>query len=140
MKQSWEQAACVVIPTGNTIEEILAVSRRNDPTKWGIPGGKQDTGESTAACACREIHEEVGILLNPTDIIPIYCGPCYGEDGRNFWVTAYLADGVFNGVAESMEEGVLIKPTDMSTLCCEQVSPFASYNRQVIAAWRLLKG
>ncbi len=140
MSQLFEQAACVVIPTGNTIEEILAVSRRNDTTKWGIPGGKQDPGESNAMCACREIAEELGIFLAPEDLTPLYSGPCYGADGRDFWVTTYLLEGTFYSTAGESEEGLLIKPVEIITLCNENISPFAHYNQHVVAAWRLLKG
>lgn len=135
----FEQAACVIVPTGNTIEEILVVSRRHDATKWGLPGGKQETGESNAMCACREVGEEAGLLLAPEDLIPIYSGPCYGADGRNFWVTTYLLNEIFTGIIESPEEGILVKPTEIITLCNERISPFASYNQQVVGAWRALR-
>lgn len=140
MTRKFELASCVVVPTGNTIEEILAISRRNNPNKWGIPGGKQDPSESSAVCACRELGEELGLFLNPSDLIPIYSGPCYGADGRNFWVTTYLLDDLFSGMVESPEEGLLVKPFEIVALCNENVSPFAAYNQHVVAAWRSLKG
>lgn len=139
MTRKFELAACVLLPTGNTIEEILAVSRRNDPTKWGVPGGKQDAGESNAVCACREIGEEIGIFLAPEDLTPLYTGPCYGKDGRDFWVTTYLANGVFSGVYESPEDGILVKPMELIKLCNENTSPFAHYNQHLVTAWRILK-
>jgi len=140
MTRKFEPAACIVIPTGNTIEEILAVSRRHDTTKWGIPGGKQDPGESNAVCACREVGEELGIFLAPEDLTPLYSGPCYGADGRNFWVTTYLLEDTFSGIVHDVEEGLLVKPFEIITLCNESVSPFAAYNQHVVAAWRSLKG
>jgi 8-oxo-dGTP pyrophosphatase MutT (NUDIX family) len=139
MTRKFELAACIVIPTGNTIEEILAISRRNDFTKWGIPGGKQDPGESNAVCACREIGEELGIFLAPEDLIPLYSGACYGADGRDFWVTTYLLNDIFSGMVESPEEGLWVKPMEIITLCSETLSPFAYYNQNVVAAWRRLR-
>lgn len=135
----FELAACVIIPTGGDEREILAISRRNDPTKWGIPGGKQDPGESNVQCACREILEELGIELEPNDLIPLYSGACYGADGRDFWVTTYLLKENLTGMLESPEEGFLIKPMKMLSLCNEAVSPFAGYNQHVITAWRDLE-
>jgi 8-oxo-dGTP pyrophosphatase MutT (NUDIX family) len=139
MTRKFELAACIVIPTGNTIEEILAISRRNDFTKWGIPGGKQDPCETNVECACREIEEEMGITILQRDLIPLYSGACYGSDGRDFWVTTYLLDGTFSGMAVAAEEGLQVKPMEIITLCNERVSPFASYNQHVVNAWRHLR-
>lgn len=136
----FEPAACVVIPTGNAIEEILAISRRNDFTKWGIPGGKQDSGESNVECACREIHEELGIRFNPVNLIPLYSGPCYGADGRDFWVTSYLLNGIIRGsFIVRPEDGFQVQPMELIELCNEKTSPFAHYNQHVVSAWRSLK-
>lgn len=133
----FELASCIVIPTGNTIEEVLAVSRRNDYTKWGIPGGKRDAGESSAFCACREIEEELGLIFIASDLIPLYSGPCYGADGRNFWVTTYLTE--INYIQPlKVEDGLKVEPKEMLWLCNETNSPFAHYNQQVISAWRKL--
>lgn len=135
----FELAACVLIPTGRTAEEILAVSRRNSTTQWGIPGGKQDPGESNVQCACRELQEEIGIEVKPEDLIPLYTGPCYGADGHNFWVTSYLLNGAVTGQPADPEEGLLVKPMELDYLCQLSVSPFSWYNEQVKFAWRLLK-
>lgn len=134
----FQPAACIVIPTGNTIEEILAISRRNDFTRWGIPGGKQDPGESNVECACREILEEVGIQVYPADLIPLYTGACYGADGKHFWVTAYLLKEPFTGMITDVEEGFRVKPMELLDLCDDSVSPFSSYNRKVLYAWNTL--
>jgi 8-oxo-dGTP diphosphatase len=33
-----------------------------------LPGGKPETGETYAEAAAREVHEEVGIVLDPADL------------------------------------------------------------------------
>lgn len=38
--------------------ELLLIFRRG---KWDLPKGKQDDGESVAACAVREVEEETGL-------------------------------------------------------------------------------
>ena len=128
-------AVCVVLPTFNQIEELLAVSRRNDPTQWGIPGGKVDHHETNLDAAIREICEETQLRLVPHELHPIYSGPCYGADGKDFWVTTYLYRIGFSG-AYKPEEGLLIKPMNIEQLCDVLASPFAAYNRKVREAWR----
>lgn len=132
---SFEPAACVLLPTLIRIEEVLAVSRRNDFTLWGIPGGKQERYETNLDCALREICEETQLLLRPHHLQPIYSGPCYGADGRNFWVTTYLYHGGFCSVPKA-EEGFHLMPMHIDELCDVLRSPFAAYNRKVREAWR----
>jgi 8-oxo-dGTP pyrophosphatase MutT (NUDIX family) len=132
-------AACVLLPTQNTIEEILAISRRNDTTQWGIPGGKQDSDECNVDCALREISEECGLVLDKTLLIPLYSGACYGKDGRHFWVTTYLYPKP-RRVRYLAEEGFEIKPMEIETLCNPEVSPFSDYNIKVRDAWRAYYG
>lgn len=135
---SFEPAVCVLLPTYNTIEEILGISRRNDFTQWGIPGGKVDPGESNLDAAMREIMEECSLRLDPVFLQPLYTGPCYGKDGRDFWVTCYLYELPVLEVPVP-EEGLKIQPMELLTLCNEVHSPFAPYNRNVISAWRAFK-
>lgn len=133
-----QPAACVIVPTGNSPEEIFAISRRNDFTQWGIPGGKQEDNESNLNCAHREINEECGLILDNTRLLPIYSGVCHGKDGRDFWVTTYLYEGTYSNEIIAEDE-FQVKPMELTTLCDEAVSPFAAYNRSVLAAWRSYK-
>lgn len=134
-----EPAACVLIPTGGTTEQILAISRRNDFTKWGIPGGKQEPGESNLECAAREIYEECRVWVDPTRLHPIYSGACYGKDGRNFWVTTYFDPDPYLSDIVS-EEGFRVKCMDIDVLCDPEYSPFFEYNTKVRDAWRAFYG
>lgn len=131
---TFELATSVILPTMNRIGEVLAISRRNDFTQWGFPGGKVDKGETNLDCAIREVVEETGIMLMPHYLEPIYSGPCYGADGRDFWVTTYLYRAGVHA-APKAEEGFQIKGILIEELCSVLVSPFAAYNRKVRDAW-----
>lgn len=59
------QAARVVVLDRS--DRVLLIKSRDpaDPTNgswWEIPGGGMDPGESSAACAARELREEAGII------------------------------------------------------------------------------
>jgi 8-oxo-dGTP diphosphatase len=42
---------------------ILAVSRKDDPNAFGLPGGKVEHGETEEQAARRELLEETGVEL-----------------------------------------------------------------------------
>ena len=130
--------SCVILPTGRPSWEIIAISRRNNPTQWGIPGGKQEPNETAIDCAIREVREELGIVLQSKDLVPLHVGPCYGKDGRDFWVTCFLALDTFSGIYESPEEGMYVKPTTYTEITNPGQSPFAKYNFYAISAWQQL--
>jgi 8-oxo-dGTP pyrophosphatase MutT (NUDIX family) len=37
--------------------------------QWALPGGRCDEGETPAAAGLRELHEELGLELGPTDVL-----------------------------------------------------------------------
>ena len=37
--------------------------------QWALPGGRCDAGETAIEAALRELHEELGLRLSPTDVI-----------------------------------------------------------------------
>jgi 8-oxo-dGTP diphosphatase len=52
-------------------EVLLAKRRDRRPEfdgRWHLPSGKLDAGESVATAAAREAAEEVGTLIDPTDL------------------------------------------------------------------------
>ena len=56
----------------NDKNEVLLQKRsrtkRVNPSKWGICGGKVDFGEDTFDAAIRETEEEIGVHLNPDNL------------------------------------------------------------------------
>jgi 8-oxo-dGTP pyrophosphatase MutT (NUDIX family) len=60
-----------IIP--NDAGEVL-LQRRSDNGQWGLPGGAIDPGEEPAEAVVREVHEETGLLVQPTRIVGVYGG------------------------------------------------------------------
>src|SRR5262249_41258225 len=46
-----------------------AASLRAHSAQWALPGGRCDSGETAVAAALRELHEELGLLLSPADVL-----------------------------------------------------------------------
>lgn len=54
-----KNAVCAVIFNAEGL--LLATHRRDNPNDWGLPGGKNDPGESGFDAIRREVIEETGI-------------------------------------------------------------------------------
>jgi 8-oxo-dGTP diphosphatase len=54
---------------------------------WQFPGGHLEFGETIAACARREVHEETGLQLGPVQLGP-YTNDVFATEGRHY-VTLY---------------------------------------------------
>lgn len=125
-------AACVLCWRDG---KYLALSRRNDDTRWGMPGGKIDANETNAEGAAREFMEETGVFCTSLQLEPLFCGTSAGD--KDFWVTTYLWIDVPVGDHElKPEAGLSIGWRTEEELCDEAISPFAVYNRRVFAAMR----
>jgi 8-oxo-dGTP pyrophosphatase MutT (NUDIX family) len=117
---------------------FLAVSRRKNASRFGLPGGKVDPGESDAEAIGRETAEEVDLSSFLTDFQPLYAGFCPGK--VNYWVTTYLWMGrEFPLTGLTAEEGLVIDWLTRDELTNAGVSPFAKYNEGVFAAYDLWK-
>lgn len=68
-------AACVLVV--NDDGKILAVSRKNDPSDFGLPGGKIDPGEKPIEAAARELEEETGLKVS--NLTPIFTHQAAGK-------------------------------------------------------------
>ena len=83
-----KKAACVLVFSEDGTK-ILAVSRKDDPHAFGIPGGKVDPNESFLDAAIRETLEETGYHVNVNKHSAN--NPFIIEDGYGYIVHTFLA-------------------------------------------------
>lgn len=99
---------------------FLSVSRKNDATKRGFPGGSREENESLEEAMVRELFEETGLkALEWTEFFKDY-------DGYDFETTCFLVTK-FDGNAYSKEKGVV----EWVAKKLLEEGPFAWYNKKV---------
>lgn len=111
-------SVCVVILRNDA---VLAVSRRDDHSQYGFPGGKLEPGESPEAGAVRETKEETGLDVDMTALQHLYDGKV-----KDRLVRTFLAPDPGGDVVQS-PEGVVVWVGWHSLV----TGPFAAYNAAV---------
>lgn len=57
---------------------------------WQVPGGLVEAGEKPDNAACRELHEETGILLGPSELVQVFSGLVPGRNKTPYRSTQYV--------------------------------------------------
>lgn len=118
-----KQAVCLLLVSkeGN----FLGVSRRDNPSHWGMPGGKVDFGENVLDALQREVKEEIGVHILKINMIPLYAG----SEGE-FWVSTFIhMQEIPEDIEFTIESGLSVRwisPKEFLTL-----DPFRDYNEAV---------
>lgn len=100
----------VLLFVRNAGGEVLAISRKEDHTQFGLIGGKVDPEdgpvdpdqlvETLRRATVREVHEEIGVALRPEDLVCVFHHP----DEHGYWNFCFgVRDGV--EVVASTQEG-----------------------------------
>ena len=127
-----EAAVAIIIKDGL----ILAISRKDDPTKYGLPGGKRDSNESLAQCLTREVLEETGLQIHAATKVYERVEPPNKPDGLSFYSICYYVN-YWIGVPQSLE-GTIVKWVKPSFLTSSESGAFHSYNEEAFETFRKL--
>jgi ADP-ribose pyrophosphatase YjhB (NUDIX family) len=85
---------CSAIIFDDSREKVL-LTRRADNSKWCLPGGHMEAGESTTEACAREVLEETGLTVNIGRLIGVYNSP--------HRITEYADGNKFQSVVFSFE-------------------------------------
>ncbi len=120
-QQGKKRAACCLILSGDG--RVLAVSRKDDPTAFGMPGGKVDPGEEPIEAAARELQEETGLIA--TNLKQVF----EHQEDDGYTTTTFVCNVA--GDIHTDESGVVkwVKPIELFN------GPFGSYNTKM---WKAL--
>ena len=71
----------------------ILLQHRKDDHKWGLPGGILEIGESTEACARREVFEETNLVVGEMSLFNVYSGShmyWMYPDGNEYYFTSIM--------------------------------------------------
>ena len=70
--------------------QVLAVSRKDDHSDFGLIGGWVDTKDDSLEMAiCREIKEETGLIVKPTNLLQVLSMNRGGNMSYSYYVKDY---------------------------------------------------
>jgi len=125
------QAVCCVIR--NEQGQLLFVSRKDDKTAFGLPGGKVDVDETPRQAIIREVKEETGLDVIPGPVIYETLCPKHAPDGVDYYAYCFLITS-WSGNLATDETGVLM----WGSWKDQEDGWFATYNKGVAQALELI--
>ena len=131
---SWPRVGCgaAIIKEG----KLLLVRRRRDPEAgfWGLPGGKVDPFEPVIDATAREIREELGIVIEPTELLCLV--DQIDRAAGHHWIAPVFRVERYEGTPSIMEPDALI---DLGWFGLDALpTPLTEATKQAAAAVRRL--
>ena len=130
---------------GQTFLQKRSLTKDREPGKWdSSTSGHLDSGEDYDACAVRELHEEIGLVMNAGTVATRASPPlqkllkiaaCPETDQEFVWVYRCQAEGPFRLHPDEIESGGWFAPDKISSWLARKPEDFASAFRLI---WRTL--
>lgn len=143
------QVVALLVPRGlyapatDSLETYLEVSHRDDLSRWGMPGGKIEPGETAQQAILREAWEELGLEVPAVEVVPLMAQLCKGDGPyETCWVTTYLwVRAAGSELAPlTMEKGLASAWHSEAQMCNPRVTPYTCYHREMFQAYRRFLG
>ena len=81
--------------------EKVLLTQRTDNSRWCLPGGGMESGESAAEACEREVWEETGLKVRVTRLIGVYSNPdqlvIYPDGNKAFFVVMSFEVKIISG-------------------------------------------
>jgi len=118
--------AVIVLRRNSAVEggwECVLVARKDDHTRWSLPGGKVDPGETSPESAIRELNEE-------TSINPLFLPQGTVLDSGGYFTTFYLLDTTGMGLPDTFTVADREAPVEWGPLHKLLEGPFGRENAE----------
>ncbi len=119
MENRLVKLASIALIFNSDKSQILGVSRKEDTTIFGLPGGKIDCDEKIYDGMVREVKEETGISV-------LSANPIFFREDSEYIVGVYLVDK-YEGEINTTEKGI-VKWITFEDL---KQGAFSEYNTQL---------
>ena len=104
----------------------VLVVRKHGTSVFMQPGGKPEPGESAAEALARELHEEVGLVVDPADLVPLgtFESDAANEAGHRVVAEAFRTTAEPDDLSARAEIAELrwITPADVATMALAPLS------------------
>lgn len=91
----------IIVKSGKILIQKRSQKVRNDRGKWEIPGGGIELGETQEEALKREVMEEVGIEVEPVELLSVYDNIIPAD--KQHWIAPTYLCKILKGDPQIME-------------------------------------